>query len=506
MLDAFLAGAHQVFAFDTLTYMLIGSVAGIVAAAIPGFTVTMAIILTLPLTFAMEPLQGVSVMLSVYVGGYTGGLISAALLGIPGTPSSVATTFDAFPMARKGEPGRALSLGVWASFFGTVISTIVLIVAAPPLALIAVKLGPWEYFALIVFALTIVASLVGNSLIRGLIAGVIGLGIATIGPDPMMGKSRLTFDTDLLMPGLPFLVVLIGIFAISQLLSEVEIHGKKANQALIPDVIDFKTWKVMREVLMAPVNLFRSSMIGVLIGALPGAGGSIANLLAYDQAKRSSKNPEKFGEGCADGVVASEAGNSATAGGGLIPMIALGIPGSAVDAILMASLMVHGISVGPRLIMDHADLSYGMFIAMIVSSLMMLVVCVASMRLFLRVTDIPKQFIVPTVIICCVIGAFALNNRVTDLYLLGIIGLVGYGLKCLDYPLAPLVLGVILGPIAETNLRRALMSDPDWMTFFTRPISAVLLAAALLSVIFSVRSILKMRKKNRPATDEQDGD
>jgi len=506
MLDAFLAGASQVFAFDTLTYMLIGSVAGIIAAAVPGFTVTMAIILTLPLTFSMEPLQGVSVMLSVYVGGYTGGLISAALLGIPGTPSSVATTFDAFPMARNGEPGRALSLGIWSSFFGTVISTIVLIAAAPPLALIAVKLGPWEYFSLIVFALTIVASLVGNSLIRGLIAGVIGLGIATVGPDPMMGRPRLTFDSDILMPGLPFLVVLIGIFAISQLMSEVEDHGEKTNQALIPDSLDFKTWAVMCEVLMRPINLIRSSFIGVFIGALPGAGGSIANLLAYDQAKRSSKTPEDFGKGMPDGVVASEAGNSATAGGGLIPMIALGIPGSAVDAILMAALMVHGISVGPRLIMDHADLVYGMFIAMVVASLMMLVVCVLSMRLFLRVTDIPKQFIVPTVMICCVIGAFALNNRVSDLYLLGGIGLAGYALKSLDYPLAPLVLGVILGPIAETNLRRALMSDGDWTVFLTRPISAILLLAAVLSIIFSVRSILKVRKEKRLIVEDLDDD
>ena len=504
MLDAFLAGADQVLAVDTLIYMLIGSIAGIIAAAIPGFTVTMAIILTLPLTFTMDPIQGVSVMLAVYVGGYAGGLISAALLGIPGTPSSVATTFDAFPMARGGDPGRALSLGVWSSFFGTLISTIILIIAAPPLALIAVKLGPWEYFSLIVFALTIVASFIGNSMMRGLIAGVIGLGLATIGPDPMMGRPRLTFGSDVLMPGLPFLIVLIGIFAISQLMGEVEDHGRKdGRSALIPDVIEFKTWGVMRDVLMRPLNLVRSSLIGVFIGAVPGAGGSIANLLAYDQAKRSSKTPEAFGKGNPDGVIASEAGNSATAGGGLIPMVALGIPGSAVDAILMAALMVHGISVGPRLIMDNADLVYGMFVAMVVASLMMLAVCVLSMRLFLRVTDIPKQFIVPTVMVCCVIGAFALNNRVTDLYLLGAIGLVGYGLKSLDYPLAPLVLGVILGPIAETNLRRALMSDGDWTVFFTRPVSAVLLAAAVLSVIFSVRSVLKRR--HHPVTDEQGG-
>ncbi len=499
MLDAFLLGADQIFSPYTLLFMLLGSIAGIIAAAIPGFTVTMAIVLTLPLTFAMEPLQGIAVMLAVYVGGYTGGLISAALLGIPGTPSAVATTFDAFPMARNGEPGRALSLGIWASFFGTVLSTLVLIVAAPPLAIFAVKLGPWEYFSLILFALTIVASLVGQSLLRGLMAGAIGLAISTVGPDPMMGRPRFDFGIEMLAPGLSFLIVLIGIFAISQLMSEVEdARSVRSGSSLSTQDIDFKTWAVMREVLMRPVNLIRSSVVGVLIGALPGAGGSIANLIAYDQAKRGSKEPERFGTGIADGVVASEAGNSATAGGGLIPMIALGIPGSAVDAILMASLMVHGISVGPRLIMDHADLVYGMFIAMVVASFMMLVVCVLSMRLFLRVTEIPKWLIVPTVIVFCVVGSFALNNRMTDLYLLGFIGLAGYVMRTLDYPLAPLVLGVILGPIAETNMRRALMTDQDWTLFLTRPVSLIFLIAAVLSVgwvIYKHRKSKSLKKE-----------
>ena len=501
-MNAFFTGAAEVLSPITLAMMLMGAIAGIVAAAIPGFTVTMAIVLTLPLTFTMEPLQGISVMLSVYVGGYTGGLISAALLGIPGTPSSVATTFDAFPMARNGEPGRALSLGVWASFFGTIISTAVLIVAAPPLAIFAVRLGPWEYFSLIVFALTIVASLVGHSLQRGLIAALIGLAIATIGTDPIMGRPRFDMGFELLAAGLPFLVVLIGIFAISQLASEVEdSQAIKTGETLVSGDIDFKTWEVMREVLMRPVNLVRSSMIGVAIGALPGAGGSIANLVAYDQAKRSSKEPEAFGTGTAAGVVASEAGNSATAGGGLIPLIALGIPGSAVDAILMASLMVHGISVGPRLIMDNADLVYGMFVAMAVSSLMMLVVCVLSMRAFLRVAEVPKWVVVPVVLVCCVVGSFALNNRVTDLYLLAAIGLVGYALKALDYPLAPLVLGVILGPIAETNLRRALMTEPDWSLFVTRPVSLMFLLAAAASVVWAVRGILKAKRERRPAKE-----
>ena len=296
--------------------------------------------------------------------------------------------------------------------------------------------------------------------------------------------------------------MLIGIFAISQLASEVEdARAIKTGEKLVSGTIEFKTWAVMREVLMRPVNLIRSSLIGVGIGALPGAGGSIANLVAYDQAKRSSKDPDSFGTGTADGVVASEAGNSATAGGGLIPLISLGIPGSAVDAILMASLMVHGISVGPRLIMDNADLVYGMFLAMAVSSLMMLVICVLSMRLFLRVAEVPKWVVVPVVMVCCVVGSFALNNRVTDLYLLAAVGLLGYGLKALDYPLAPLVLGVILGPIAETNLRRALMTENDWSLFVTRPVSLIFLIAAVASVAWAVRGILRRRKERQLKKD-----
>ncbi|MDA3919432.1 MAG: tripartite tricarboxylate transporter permease [Salinisphaera sp.] len=487
-MDALLSSVDQMFNWATLLFMLVGVVAGVVAAAIPGFTITMAIVLTLPLTFQMPPLQGVAIMLAVYVGGSTGGLISAALLGIPGTPSAIATTFDAYPMARNGEPGRALAIGVWASFFSTLFSAIVLIIAAPPLAMLSVKLGAWEYFSLIVFAMTVVASLVGQSMLRGLLSGMLGIFMATIGPDPMMGVPRFTFDTDLLAAGLPFLVVLIGIFAVSQLLSEVENADQMRHaKALIPAEIVFKPWSAMREVLSHPVGLLRASTIGVLIGALPGAGGSISNLIAYDQARRSSKTPEKFGTGIPEGIVSSEAGAAATAGGGLIPLIALGIPGTAVDAVLMSSLMVHGISIGPRLILDHTDLVYGMFLAMFVAGFMMLVVCLSSMRLFLRVTDVPKYVIVPAVLTCCVVGAFALNNRLTDIYLLLVVGILGYILSKLKYPLAPLVLGVILGPIAETNLRRALMTSDHWGLFFTRPISAGLLALAALSVIFTLR-------------------
>jgi putative tricarboxylic transport membrane protein len=499
MIDAFLVALNGVIEPYTLLLMAIGALAGIVSAAIPGFTITMAIVLTLPLTFAMPPLQGIAVMLSVYVGGLSGGLFSAALLGIPGTPSSVATTFDAFPMARNGLPGKALALGLWSSFFGSLISIVVLILAAPPLALLAVKLGPWEYFALIVFALTVIASLVGDSLLRGLIAGLVGIGLATIGPDPLMGRERFTFGYEMLSAGIPFLVVLIGMYAVSQLLSELETSPKQQAQGstrLISGDMRPHNLETLKAIVLRPVNVIRSSLIGVFIGAVPGAGSSISNLLAYDQAKRSSSHPESFGKGEPQGVIASESGNSSTAGGGLIPLIALGIPGSAVDAVLMAAIMVHGISIGPRLILDNPELVYGMFLSMAVASVLMLCIGLLLMRVFLNLLNVPKYFIVPVVLSCCVIGAFTLNNRITDLYLLAGVGVVGYLFKKLDYPLAPLVLGVVLGPIAETNLRRAFQTSTDWTLFFTRPISAALLALAVASIVYSIVAYLR---RSRPS-------
>ncbi len=495
MLDGFAVGFLEILQLATLVTMFVGVVAGIVASAIPGFTITMAIVLTLPLTFYMPPVQGIATMLGVYVGGLTGGMISAALLGIPGTPSAVATTFDAYPMARKGDPGRALGIGIFASFFGTLISIIVLVLAAPPLAIVAIGLGPWEYFSLIVFAMTVIASLVGRSVVRGLIAGLIGIFLATIGSDPMMNSPRFTFDLAMLSTGLPFLAVLIGVYAVSQLLGEVEEMRSDSGtgEALIEERIVFRPLPYLMDTIRRPVNLIRSSLVGVFIGAVPGAGSSIANLVAYDQARRASTDPDSFGTGVPEGVVASESGNSSTAGGGLIPMIALGIPGSAVDAVLMASLMVHGIAVGPRLMVDNPEIVYSIFVGLFIGALLMLLITLSSMRYFLMVTKIPKHIIIPAVLVFCAVGVFALNNRVADIHLLFFVGVLGYVMKKMDYPLAPLVLGVILGPIAETNLRRALSISEDLTLFITRPASAAFLVLAVISLVVFLRHRMRPR-------------
>ncbi|MBO8127151.1 MAG: tripartite tricarboxylate transporter permease [Firmicutes bacterium] len=503
MLENFLAGAAALMNPVILIDMFVGVFVGIVAGAIPGFTITMAIILTLPFTFTMEPIQGIATMMGVFVGGLSGGLITAALLGIPGTPSSVATTFDAFPMAKKGEPGKALGIGIWASFFGSILSAFILIFAAPQLAGFAVKMGPWEYFSLIVFALTIIASISETSLVKGIIAGLLGLAIATVGTDPISGVPRFTFGLYDLGAGLPFLTVLIGIFAISQLFSELEKKEElKAGGEIISGKFKFKPIESMWIVLKQPVNLIRSTIIGAVIGAIPGAGSSISNMLAYDQAKKASKYPEKFGTGIADGTVASEAGNNATAGGSLIPMIAFGIPGDAVTAVMIAALMVHGINPGPMFILEQPVLVNSIFAGFMIAAVMMLLIQFLGVRIFLKLTNIPKYILIPVVLAFCVLGSFALHNRLFDVYGLVALGLLGYIMKKLNFPLAPVILGVILGPIAERNLRRALMASPDWTLFFTRPISLVFLLIAAASIIYALWQHKKTKQRMAEASAE----
>ncbi|WP_088008068.1 tripartite tricarboxylate transporter permease [Indiicoccus explosivorum] len=502
MLDLLLLGMTELLHIKLLFIILLGVIVGILAGLIPGFTVTMAIVLTLPLTFGMEPVAGVAAMIGVFVGGMSGGLISAALLGIPGTPSSVATTFDAFPMSQNGEPGKALSIGIWASFLSSIVSFFILISIAPQIADFALLLGPWEMFSLIVVSLTIIASVTGDSIIKGLITGAFGLLISTVGADPIIGIPRFSFGLDTLRAGIPFLVVLIGMFAISRLFQSLEnkemVQDKQRRQEEKLKEVKFilQPLKTMKTVMKKPGTLVGSSAIGSIIGAIPGAGGSIANIVAYDQAKKWSKNPEKFGTGCEEGVIASEAGNNSTVGGDLIPTIALGIPGSAVTAVLLSALMVHGITPGPLLIVNEPSVVGGIFSAFLIASFWMLITQFVGIRYFVKVTQVPVHMLVPIILVLCVIGTFVLNNRLTDLYILLAMGIIGYLFAKYGFSLAPAIIGVILGPIAEVNLRRAVMSDPDWTLFFTRPISLIFLVLAVLSILFTVWQSAKLKRRS----------
>ncbi len=487
LIENLLGAVAEIGNIQTLAFMIIGATAGLISGAIPGFTIAMAVVLTLPFTFGMPPAQGIATMIGVFVGGLSGGLMSGILTGIPGTPSSVATTFDGFPMARRGEPGLALGLGVWASFFGGIISAILLIAVAPQLARIGLEFQPWDYFSLVFFALTITASLAGENLIKGLIAGALGLLIATFGEDDINGISRFDFGVDYLQEGFAFLPVLIGLFAFSRLMTDVR-DPKTATKALteMQEVsIRIEHRKAALTVLKSWGNLIRSSFIGVFTGILPAAGSSISNVLAYDQAKKASKTPEKFGSGFSDGIIAPESANNATAGGSLITMMALGIPGDIITAVMLGALLIHDVIPSPSFITEAPVLAYSIFLAFFVANFLVLGLQSGALKLFVLVTRVRMYVLAAVILAYCGIGVFALHNIVSDIWTLFIFGIVGYVLRNLGFPLAPVILGVVLGPIAEKWLSRSLAISTDPTLFITQPWSLFFVIASVFSLLFT---------------------
>ena len=487
-MDIFLEALFNIIDPITLIYMVIGVGAGLMAGSIPGFTIAMAIVLTLPFTFSMPPAQGLATMISVLVGGLSGGLMSGILTGIPGTPSSVATTFDGFPMARNGEPGLALGIGVWSSFCGGIISAVLLVLFAPQLAMVGLEFQPWDFFMLVMFALTVTASLAGEHLIKGLIAGAAGLLIRTVGEDEAVGVGRFDFGSDYLLTGFDFIAVLIGLFAFSQLLSDLR-NPVTARNALS----DRKQVKVKIEhrraiaiLIKNWVVVIRSALIGMFTGILPGAGGSIANILAYDQAKKAAKDDSKFGKGDPRGIIAPETSNNAVEGGALTPLMALGIPGDITAAIMLGALLMHDIVSGPTFIKDEPALAYSIYIAFFLASFIMIGMQSGVLRVFVLVTRI-KTYVLATVILTfATIGVFALHNSIEDIWTLFFFGILGFVMRQLGFPLAPMILGVVLGNIAELNLARALAIDADPMLFFVRPWSLFFAIVAVFSMIFPI--------------------
>jgi putative tricarboxylic transport membrane protein len=469
--------------------LFLGTLAGVMGGALPGVTITMTIIVVLPFTFGLDPLQGLAAMTGVYVGGSAGGLVTAILLGIPGTPSAIATTFDGHPMAKKGEPGRAIWIGVWASFCGGLLGGAFLILATGPLAKFALEFGPWEFFSLFIFALSMVAGLVEASLAKGLIAGALGLIVTVLGTDPVMGQKRLTLGIPALEGGVDFLPVLIGVFAFAQIMTGVERMG---GAGALADAVDrsfslaARQLQVIWEILSRPFLLLWSAFIGVLIGVLPAIGGSAASVFAYDQAKKFSRHPQRFGTGTPEGLIASESSNNANVGGSLVTIMAFGIPGDAVTAVMLGALTIHGIQSGPLFISQNASLAYGIFAAYLLAHPIMVLILGLAARFMLRVVTVPKAALFPVVLVLCTIGAYALNNTMQNVYVLLAFGVLGYAMVKFGFPLAPFILGVILGDQIEINLIRAIMTDPDPWLFLTRPISGLLIAASVASLAFSI--------------------
>jgi len=484
----FSAALEGLWIWKTMLLMAVGVAGGLIAGAIPGFTIAMAVVLTLPFTFSMPPEQGVATMVSVMVGGLSGGLMAGILTGIPGTPSSVATTFDGFPMARGGNPGLALGLGVWSSFFGGIFSAICLMTLAPQLARVGLEFQPWDFFMLVMFALTITASLAGKHLVKGLIAGALGLLVRTIGEDEAAGMARFDFGSEALLSGFDFIAVLIGLFAFSQLLSDVR-NPEKARKSLSEQgTVKAKIDHVgaLKEISKRWMVVLRSATIGVFTGILPGAGGSVANILAYDQAKKASKEPEKFGTGTPEGIIAPESSNNAVEGGALITLIGLGIPGDVTAAVMLGALLIHDVVPSPTFISDEPVLVYSIFTAFFIATFMMIFLQSFMLKAFVLVTRIRMYMLAAVILGFCGIGVFALNNVTFDLWSLLWFGILGFVMRQLGFPLAPMILGVVLGNIAELNLARALAITDDLTPFVTRPWSLFFMIIAGFSAVFPI--------------------
>ncbi|TWH64803.1 putative tricarboxylic transport membrane protein [Azomonas agilis] len=497
MMDVFAQAFINVIQPASLGLMFLGVGVGIIFGSIPGLSAAMAIALFLPMTFSMGPEAGMTLLVSLYIGAISGGLISAILLNIPGTPSSISTCFDGAPMAARGEAAKALGLGIVFSFLGGLLSFIALIFIAPPLAQLTLKFSPIEYFAVSIFALTMIAALSSGSMIKGLLSGMLGLMFSTVGLAPIDGSARFTLSIDSLSSGFDLLAVLIGLFAVTEVLQGVERTLSDGNAKVIALQKIRGFGFSMAEFLAQKWNLLRSSLIGIFIGILPGIGGSTSGILAYIAAKKQSKHPEKFGTGIPDGIVASETANNATIGGALVPLLALGIPGDGVTAMMLGGFMIHGLTPGPLLFKTNADFVYGIFAACLVANVIMLMLEFFGLRIYVKLLKIPKYLLMPVIIVLCTVGAFSVNSQVFNVWCILLFGVIGYLMVKGGLPIAPAILGFILGPLVETNLRRGLMlTEGNFLGFLERPIALTFLVVAVLALVVPLFSAYTQHRRS----------
>ena len=489
-----LQGLTEVLQPMTIILIAIGTVVGIVFGSIPGLTATMAIVMFLPVTYSMTASEGISMLMALYIGGISGGLISAILLNIPGTPSSVATCFDGKPLADKGEAGKALGTGVVFSFIGTIIGIGLLMVLAPALCDFALKFQAYEYCALTVFSLSMVIALTGHDMPKGLISAVLGALLATVGLAPIDSKPRFTFGLYQLNNGFALVVLLIGLFAIAEVMSYAETVRQNQDFTIRSNVKIKGVGFTFKEFVGQIRNAIVSALIGVGIGILPGIGGGVSCMISYTVSKNTSKRRELYGTGIMDGVVASETANNGTIGGAMIPLLSLGITGDAATAMLLGGLQVHNVAPGPLIYEKSGNVVYAIFFAMVLSAIFMMLFMLLGMRFFVSVLKVPKNYLLPVVVVLCAIGAIGNANMLFDTYCMVGFGLMSYLLIKSKIPTVPMILGFILGPTFEQNLRRVSQlasSDPFW----NHPIFCVLIIATVFVVIFSTRANLKDAKR-----------
>lgn len=485
-----------------LVLMIAGAGAGVFVGAMPGLTATMALALLLPFTFNLPALSGLAMLGAVYTGAIYGGMFSAILINTPGTPSSIATTFDGYPMARKGQADQAIAAGTVASVLGGLIGVVGLLFLAPPLASLALKFSPADFFWVAVLGLTLISSLASGSLLKGYIGGLIGILISTIGIAPIGGDTRFTFGVPVLQGGVALLVALIGLFAIPEVLTMAS-----SGRSALPKIPAGQRQRgvflaTTLKVLAMPGNLLRSSILGLIVGIIPGAGGNVASLLTYNEAKRASKTPERFGTGVVEGVVASESANNAVVPGGLIPLLTLGVPGAPPDAIILGVLLLHGLRPGSQLFTASGTLTYTFILSLGLSALMMLPIGIFAGRAIYRVVaHLPHYFLVPAIVFMTFLGAYALRNSVTDVLIMAVLGILGFALRELGFHPGPIVLGLILGPIAEEGLIQALLTGGQYpsryINLIADPISWVLAFVSILTASWPLIAARLRRRRER---------
>lgn len=491
MFENFFLGFSSILTLNNLSLIFIGTFAGILVGALPGLSTTMGIALCVPFTFGMDPLSGLALLGGIYNGSVYGGSISAVLIRTPGTAASCVTTFDGYPMTEQGKGVLALNVALLSSLFGGVFGVLLLMFIAPPLAKFALSFGPPEYFLVALLGLTIIITLSEENIVKGFIGGLLGVFIATVGFDPIEGMPRYTFGIVELYDGIPLIPALIGLFSFAQIMRLMtQKENAKGTQRPLTGRM-FPSWDEIKSVKR---TLLRSPIIGTIVGILPGAGADIASIVSYSEAKRKSPTPEKFGTGIIEGLVASEASNNAVVGGSLVPLLTLGVPGNAASAVLLGGLLIHGLFPGPFLFTENASIVYGFIVSLLFANIAMLVLGLLGIKVFPLVLKLTNAVLIPVVVILCVAGSYAISNNFVHIVIMILFGLIGYVLEMRNFPLATVILGIILGPMAENGLMQSLvMSRGSWMIFVQRPLSLLLLALTVLSLGYSLIKIQRGR-------------
>lgn len=483
-----------------LVLTALGTFAGIYIGAIPGLSVTMAASILISFTFKWPVNDALALISGIFLGGVYGGSRSAILLNIPGAPSAIATALDGYPLAQRGEAGTAIGVTTVMSVLGGFIGIVALAVAAPAISSFALMFAPRDYLLLAILGILLVGSLSGESLAKGIFAGALGVLIGMVGLDPLTAEGRFTFGSLSLMGGIPYIAAMIGLFGVAEALYQLRHIDVAPVKQQVSRILP--SWTIVRKFI--PLSL-RTSAIGVIIGALPGTGGDIAALMAYDHAKRTVKSPSRpFGEGAYEGLVAPESANNAAVGGAYIPMLTLGIPGDAVTAVIIGALYIHGLKPGPLLMVETPHLFWFTVGSLTLANIFLLVFGLTGIRIFSRIVECPKAILLPLILVLSAVGTYAIQNNPVDIYWMLGFGILGYFMKCYSFQVAPVILGIILGPLMDVSYRRAMISVRDdagtfFLEFLTNPLS-LCLTLFLVFVLVSqspLRAMMKWPRKAR---------